>query len=83
MAIHLREPAADLAVRTLAARLGVSLTDAIRISAENELKRVGPRLFSAASGLRGFRSVSRLLAARGSRPTRHFLMRFPVICNGH
>ena len=41
MAIHLREPATDLAVRTLAARLGVSLTDAIRISAENELKRVG------------------------------------------
>ena len=43
MAIHLREPAADLAVRTLAARLGVSLTDAIRISAENELKRVGAK----------------------------------------
>ena len=39
MAIHLREPEADLAVRRLAARLGVSLTDAIRISATNELAR--------------------------------------------
>ena len=40
MAIHLREPAADLAVRKLAAALGVSLTEAVRVSAENELKRV-------------------------------------------
>ncbi len=39
MAIHLREPQADLAVRKLAARLGVSLTEAIRISATNELAR--------------------------------------------
>ena len=39
MAIHLREPGADLAVRKLAARLGVSLTEAIRISAVNELGR--------------------------------------------
>ncbi len=39
MAIHLREPKADYVVRKLAARLGVSLTDAIRISATNELKR--------------------------------------------
>ena len=41
MAIHLREPAADLAVRKLAAALGVSLTEAVRVSAENELKRIG------------------------------------------
>ncbi len=40
MAIHLREAAADSAVRRLAAKLGVTLTDAIRISAENELSRV-------------------------------------------
>ena len=40
MAIHLREAAADSAVRRLAATLGVSLTEAIRISAENELSRV-------------------------------------------
>ncbi len=40
MAIHLREAAADSAVRRLAATLGVSLTEAIRISAENELCRV-------------------------------------------
>ena len=40
MAIHIREPEADRAVRELAAALGVSLTEAIRVSAENELKRV-------------------------------------------
>lgn len=40
MAIHIRETEADLAVRELANRLGVSLTEAIRISAVNELKRV-------------------------------------------
>jgi antitoxin VapB len=39
MAIHLREAETDLAVRKLAARLGVSLTEAIRISATNELAR--------------------------------------------
>jgi antitoxin VapB len=39
MAIHVREPEADRAVRRLAARLDVSLTDAIRISATNELAR--------------------------------------------
>jgi antitoxin VapB len=43
MAIHLREPETDLAVRKLAARLGVSLTEAIRISATNELKRTDAR----------------------------------------
>jgi antitoxin VapB len=40
MAIHIRETETDLAVRELATRLGVSLTDAIRISAVNELKRI-------------------------------------------
>lgn len=40
MAIHLREAAADSAVRRLAATLGVTLTEAIRISAENELSRI-------------------------------------------
>ncbi len=39
MAIHLREPSTDQAVRKLAERLGVSLTEAIRISAVNELAR--------------------------------------------
>jgi antitoxin VapB len=40
MAIHIREAETDFAVRELANRLGVSLTEAIRISAVNELKRV-------------------------------------------
>jgi antitoxin VapB len=41
MAIHIREIETDRVVRKLAQALGVSLTEAIRISAENELKRVG------------------------------------------
>jgi antitoxin VapB len=41
MAIHIREVETDKVVRKLAQTLGVSLTEAIRISAENELKRVG------------------------------------------
>lgn len=41
MAIHIREAETDRVVRKLALTLGVSLTEAIRISAENELKRVG------------------------------------------
>ncbi len=43
MAIHLREPSTDRAVRKLAERLGVSLTEAIRISAVNELARTEPK----------------------------------------
>lgn len=43
MAIHLRELATDQAVRALASRLGVSLTEAIRISAVNELARMAGR----------------------------------------
>ena len=40
MAIHLRDVETDKVVRKLAAVLGVGLTEAIRISATNELKRV-------------------------------------------
>jgi antitoxin VapB len=40
MAIHLREPTTDAAVRRLATAMGVSLTEAIRVFAENELKRI-------------------------------------------
>lgn len=40
MAINIREGDAENAVRALAAKLGVSLTDAIHIAASNELKRL-------------------------------------------
>lgn len=43
MAIHLREPSTDEAVRKLASRLGVSLTEAIRMAAVNELARTEGR----------------------------------------
>jgi antitoxin VapB len=39
MAFHVRDPKADKAVRELAAFKGVSLTEAIRLAAENELDR--------------------------------------------
>jgi antitoxin VapB len=51
MAIHLREPEADLAVRRLAARLGVSLTEAVRISATNELARTDRKRIPLAARL--------------------------------
>ncbi|KPH80922.1 type II toxin-antitoxin system VapB family antitoxin [Bosea vaviloviae] len=37
MAFHIRDPEADRAVRELAARKGVSLTDAVKQAVQNEL----------------------------------------------
>lgn len=37
MAFHIRDPEADRAVRELAARKGVSLTDAVKHAVQNEL----------------------------------------------
>lgn len=39
MAFHIRDDRADEAVRKLAARRNLSITEAVRIAAENELKR--------------------------------------------
>lgn len=41
MPFHIRDAATDKAVRELAAKTGLSLTDAIRQAAENELRRLG------------------------------------------
>jgi len=38
MAFHIRDAEADRAVRELAARKGVSLTDAVKEAAQNELR---------------------------------------------
>lgn len=38
MAFHIRDPEADRAVRELAARKGLSLTDAVKQAAQNELR---------------------------------------------
>jgi antitoxin VapB len=38
MAFHIRDPKADRAVRELAARRGLSLTEAVRLAVENELR---------------------------------------------
>jgi antitoxin VapB len=43
MAIYIRDIETDRVVRKLALTLGVGLTEAIRISAENELKRLAAR----------------------------------------
>jgi len=37
MAFHIRDPEADRAVRELAARKGISLTDAVKQAVQNEL----------------------------------------------
>ncbi len=47
MAIHIRDPRTDQAVRRLAARKGLSLTDAIREACEAELARERERIPSA------------------------------------
>lgn len=39
MAFHIRDERADRAVRKLAARRNLSITDAVRLAAENELLR--------------------------------------------
>ena len=39
MAFHIKDPATDAAVRRLAAERGISLTAAVRLAVENELKR--------------------------------------------
>lgn len=39
MAFHIRDEATDRAVRALARKLGVGLTEAVKMAAENELKR--------------------------------------------
>lgn len=43
MAFHIRDEATDRAVRKLAALRNLSLTEAVRFAAENELKRSDPR----------------------------------------
>ncbi len=40
MPFHIRDEATDKAVRELAAQTGLSLTDAVRQAAENELRRL-------------------------------------------
>jgi antitoxin VapB len=39
MAFHIRDERTDKAVRTLAARRNLSLTEAVRVAAESELQR--------------------------------------------
>ncbi|MFG1250025.1 type II toxin-antitoxin system VapB family antitoxin [Xanthobacter flavus] len=39
MAFHIRDEATDRAVRALARKLGVGLTEAVKMAVENELKR--------------------------------------------
>jgi antitoxin VapB len=40
MAFHIRDPKTDKAVRQLAARKGVSMTEAVREAVENELAKL-------------------------------------------
>ena len=43
MPFHIRDEATDKAVRELAAQTGLSLTDAVRQAAENELRRLNQK----------------------------------------
>lgn len=72
MAIHLRESETDLAVRKLAARLGVSLTEAIRISATNELKRTDVRKEPLAARLQKIQERVAVYKATGPKADKAF-----------
>jgi antitoxin VapB len=72
VAIHLREPETDLAVRKLAARLGVSLTEAIRISATNELARTDLRNKPLAARLRNIQDQIAAYKPTGQKADKAF-----------
>lgn len=72
MAIHLTEPVTDAAVRRLALTLGVSLTDAIRISAENELKRLAATKNSLEARVAHIQRRARTFARTGNKADKAF-----------
>jgi antitoxin VapB len=72
MAIHLREPAADAAVRRLAAAMGVGLTEAIRISAENELKRIAENKTSLEARIGRIQKRAKSFARSGLKADKAF-----------
>jgi antitoxin VapB len=68
----LREPATDAAVRRLAAKMGVSLTEAIRISAENELKRIAAEQTSVAARVARIQRRARQFGRSGLKADKAF-----------
>jgi antitoxin VapB len=56
MPFHVRDAATDKAVRELAAQTGLSLTDAIRQAAENELRRLNQAKRPLAERIRTIRT---------------------------
>ncbi|MGO8739703.1 type II toxin-antitoxin system VapB family antitoxin [Rhodoblastus sp.] len=65
MPFHIRDAATDQAVRELAARTGLSLTDAVRQAAENELNRLNRKKRPLAERVRDIQARARAYAPTG------------------
>jgi antitoxin VapB len=65
MPFHVRDAATDKVVRELAARTGLSLTDAIRRAAENELSRLGRQKRPLAERVRKIQARARAYEPTG------------------
>jgi antitoxin VapB len=63
MAILIKDPAADAAIRALAQRTGETLTEAVRKAAEERLARIAPR-----KGRVDFEKLEKVLARLDSLP---------------
>ncbi len=72
MPFHIRDAATDKAVRELAARTGLSLTDAVRQAAENELRRLNQLKRPLAERVRDIQKRALAYEPTGSRADKAF-----------
>ncbi len=76
MPFHVRDAATDKAVRELAARTGLSLTDAIRRAAENELNRLNRKKRPLAERVRDIQARARAYEPTGLAADKAFYDEF-------
>jgi antitoxin VapB len=72
MPFHIRDQATDRAVRELAAQTGLSLTDAIRQAAENELRRLKQAKQPLAERVRAIQARALAFQPTGARADKAF-----------
>ncbi len=72
MPFHIRDEATDSAVRKLAAETGLSLTDAVRQAAENELRRIQHEKRPLAERVRAIQARARAFKPTGLEADKAF-----------